>query len=105
LRSSASVIGLPTTSVVGLRRRLRSVAAVMLSRASLLVLSARKPAASIVYTLTFARLAVSISERNRARTLAGIASPSEKKITDLRPGSARMLLTTASSALLVEYPC
>jgi len=65
------------------------------------MLWARSPPASIAYTLTLARLAVWMTERNWACTLAGITRPSEKKTTVLRPGSGLRPLTTARRALLV----
>ena len=50
--------------------------------------------------LTLARLAVSITDRNSRHDAGGMATPSEKKITDLRPPAACACeLTSASSAV------
>ena len=55
--------------------------------------------------LTLARLAASITDSNRALTLGGMARPSVKNTTLLRPGIAFIALTTAISALAVAKPC
>ena len=49
--------------------------------------------------LTLARLAAAMTDRKRSCTLGGIARPSEKNTMLLRPGSARMPVTTDISAL------
>jgi hypothetical protein len=54
--------------------------------------------------LTFALSAAAATAMNRSSTLGGIESPSEKKITALRPGMFRMLDTTAIKPFAVEYP-
>ena len=65
----------------------------------------RRPAASIVYTLTLPRFAVATTFLNCGSTLSGIASPSAKKTTVLRPGRIPRALVTAMSAFVVAYPC
>jgi hypothetical protein len=67
----------------------------------LIPLSVRSPPASTAYTLTFARLAEEMTERNCPWTFAVRARPSEKKTTVLRPGIAFRPLTTARRPLLV----
>jgi hypothetical protein len=51
--------------------------------------------------LTLARLAASITDSKRDFTLGGMARPSVKNTTLLRPGMAFIALTTAISALAV----
>ena len=75
--------------------------ALISSRASACVLSARNPLASIAYTATLARLASSISDRKRGITLGGMTRPSEKNSTLLRPGTSFSALTTAVIAFIV----
>ena len=68
-------------------------------------LCTRRPALSIVYTLTFARFAVATTDSNLACTAGGIASPSAKNTTVFRPGNIDSESIRASRPLVVAYPC
>ena len=67
------------------------------------VLSARRPI-GVHRVDADVRAVGRINHRAELPHVGGIATPSEKKTTLFRPGSQRMLLTTASSALAVAKP-
>jgi hypothetical protein len=68
-------------------------------------LPVRRPAASSVYTLTFARFAVPMTFLKWCSTASATGMPSEKKTMLFRPGTIASPAVIASSASVVEYPC